>query len=45
MITRKGKRVAGNCRNGLMRSFITFIVAPCIMEFICCSFTNNCTFY
>ena len=22
-----------------------FIVAPCIMESIYCSFTNNCTFY
>ena len=24
--------------------FLTFIVAPCIMESIYCSFTNNCTF-
>jgi len=25
--------------------YVTFIVAPCIMESIYCSFTNNCTFY
>jgi len=24
---------------------ITFIIAPCIMESIYFSFTNNCTFY
>jgi len=24
---------------------VTFIVAPCIMECMYCSFTNNCTFY